>query len=368
MISQDQVDEVRNDKESDECAKIAIDAAASADPDDFPLGLSRRGMLVGGGLLGLLGFGMGSASADASGQIGTASDPLTNLHTQKLNDIQLDIDEGSEGEVLQFGRRGNKLEPGQVEVGSLKVPGGGMVGLEIGTGGLGGTSSNDRPPAIRGGHVTNRTNGRAYGSSILGGGNGNNPNVIEYAEKSSILGGQANKIIGTDEDRANYSSILGGEDNEINSKYSLVCGRGASTDGYDGAFVWGDSTDTTVTATAQDQVRFQAGGGFVVEDNVRTVTGDTTASPGETVIADTSSGEITVTLPSAANGVQITLKCGGSNNLNVLTESNEQIDGYNVNNSSDPYVLVEGGARTLVSDGTNYFEVGKTTGRPDPSA
>jgi hypothetical protein len=46
---------------------------------------TRRGALTGLGLLALLGGTAGTASADAQGQVGTSSDPLTKLYTQELN-------------------------------------------------------------------------------------------------------------------------------------------------------------------------------------------------------------------------------------------------------------------------------------------
>jgi hypothetical protein len=46
---------------------------------------TRRGVLTAGSVLGLLGLGAGTASADASGQIGTSSDPLKTLYTEELN-------------------------------------------------------------------------------------------------------------------------------------------------------------------------------------------------------------------------------------------------------------------------------------------
>ena len=46
--------------------------------------LSRRAALAGLGLAGLFGLGTGTASADAQGQVGTASDPLQALYTDTL--------------------------------------------------------------------------------------------------------------------------------------------------------------------------------------------------------------------------------------------------------------------------------------------
>jgi hypothetical protein len=44
----------------------------------------RRAVLTAGGVLGVLGLGAGTASADPEGQLGTSADPLNELHTQDL--------------------------------------------------------------------------------------------------------------------------------------------------------------------------------------------------------------------------------------------------------------------------------------------
>ena len=102
MVSPDQQDEVENVHESLGRADVAPDAAASADSEDSTLGLSRRGMLVGGGLLGLFGLGMGSASADASGQIGTANDPLGKLFVNEIDGAVVDQDGGADIALTSF--------------------------------------------------------------------------------------------------------------------------------------------------------------------------------------------------------------------------------------------------------------------------
>jgi hypothetical protein len=47
-------------------------------------GFSRRSLIQAAGIAGLLGVGAGTASADASGQLGTADRPLRTLYTQRL--------------------------------------------------------------------------------------------------------------------------------------------------------------------------------------------------------------------------------------------------------------------------------------------
>ena len=55
------------------------------DADDTPLLTNRRNTLKAGGLLALLFGGVGTASADPQGQVGTSSDPLSALYTAELN-------------------------------------------------------------------------------------------------------------------------------------------------------------------------------------------------------------------------------------------------------------------------------------------
>jgi len=270
MVSPDQQEEVENVHESPGRAEVAPDTAASAEPEDSPLGLSRRGMLVGGGLLGLLGLGMGSAGADASGQVGTTNDPLTNLHTEKLNGISLDLNNADDGQILKYSGS-TTLTHSDLEVSQLVTD---MSAFEVGIGATGGGASRNQPSNIRGGHEANNTDNNSFGASILGGGDPNEPNEITRADRSVIIGGQNNIIDGTP-DNADYAVILGGLNNTADAPHSLASGKDADTGGKQGSFVWGDSTDTTVTASAENEVRFQAGGGFVVEGTI-TATGTVT--------------------------------------------------------------------------------------------
>jgi len=54
--------------------------------DDLPGSVAtRRAVLTSGSVLGFFGLGVGSASADSQGQVGTSSDPLSALYTAELN-------------------------------------------------------------------------------------------------------------------------------------------------------------------------------------------------------------------------------------------------------------------------------------------
>jgi len=61
------------------------DSTEERDDTETVPAVSRRGALTAGGLLALLFGGVGTASADAQGQIGTSQDPLNALYTTDLN-------------------------------------------------------------------------------------------------------------------------------------------------------------------------------------------------------------------------------------------------------------------------------------------
>lgn len=79
-------------------------------------------------------------------------------------------------------------------------------------------------------------------------------------DSSTISGGRNNTASGV------ASTVGGGRDNIADGNYSFAAGRNASANGNDGAFVWSDGTDTNTSAAAANEVRFQANGGFVVQD------------------------------------------------------------------------------------------------------
>lgn len=60
------------------------------------------------------------------------------------------------------------------------------------------------------------------------------------------------------------ATVPGGSNNRAEGEYSLAAGRLAGAI-HDGAFVVGDSTLHDVESASADEVRFQAGGGFVIE-------------------------------------------------------------------------------------------------------
>jgi len=109
-----------------------------------------------------------------------------------------------------------------------------------------GTQSTAAAQNVVMGHASNTATG-VVGATICGGGTDDGSTD------------ESNEVSG------DYATVAGGTDNVAGGQYSFAAGRNANaTD--DGAFVWGDSSSTAVTAGGNDQVRFQASGGFVVEN------------------------------------------------------------------------------------------------------
>jgi len=88
--------------------------------------------------------------------------------------------------------------------------------------------------------------------------------------------------------------------------------------------------------------------------NVSTQTGTYTASEGDLVLADTSGGGFTVTLPAASSETVVTVKKTDSstNTVTVATPGAETIDGQTTIDISSQY-----SSRDFVSDGTDYYMV-----------
>jgi hypothetical protein len=162
----------------------------------------------------------------------------------------------------------------------------------------------------------------AFGSTVAGGGR----NTASGAA-STIGGGQSNEASGpgstvsggssndatassatVDGGRNNEASgeaatVVGGDGNIAEGNYSFAAGRRAKTGANQGAFVWGGAKGTDVTATAAEEVRFRAAGGFAVQDgdvtvedsNNLSVTGDTTVDGTATMNGSASvSSDLTV--------------------------------------------------------------------------
>jgi hypothetical protein len=77
--------QANQDTDSDDSAQNTDGETVAASDYGWMSGATRRAVLTSAGILGLLGMGAGTASADASGQIGTSNDPLQDLYTETLH-------------------------------------------------------------------------------------------------------------------------------------------------------------------------------------------------------------------------------------------------------------------------------------------
>jgi hypothetical protein len=134
------LDEVEQRIEDHQAVIDGLKEHLGGDGDGFGPVATRRGVLTAGGVLGLLGLGAGTASADPSGQVGTSSDPLQDLYTETLH--------GHSGTLTlkdSLNLDGNKLTSAQSIKGS--VTGNTEItdlvgsGLTISSGSLAATSS-----------------------------------------------------------------------------------------------------------------------------------------------------------------------------------------------------------------------------------
>ncbi|MBL0061284.1 MAG: hypothetical protein IPP40_07315 [bacterium] len=112
------------------------------------------------------------------------------------------------------------------------------------SGGLGGSAEGDYS-AVSGGNGNNALGNK----SVVAGGDANSANSL-----SSTVGGGSNNVAA-----GLFSAIPGGALNSAGD-YSLAAGQQAHAD-HRGSFVWGDSRDTTVSTTSNDQFIARASGG-----------------------------------------------------------------------------------------------------------
>jgi len=110
--------------------------------------------------------------------------------------------------------------------------------------------------------------------ATIGGGDGNR--IRSFSTNSTISGGGGNIIFTNSSHavisggwlnraQADYAVVPGGQQNYAIGANSFAAGRRAKAE-HEGAFVWGDSQNTDVLSTANDQVTFRAAGGFRVLD------------------------------------------------------------------------------------------------------
>ena len=226
--------------------------------------VSRRRALTAGGLLALLFGGVGTASANPQGQVGTSSKPLDGLYTDDLygnsgaisvqnaldlvNSDSIKVDgteaitfDGNQNVTIPNGNltlNGNSLtdSTGSLTLGTKLDTNGNTLtdtsgeltidvnsqramrvyepDTAVSTGG-----SDDKPPNLIFGHGDNDTgNTEVRGATIGGGGDQSDPNKVK-GNYATVGGGKGNKVT------ANYGTIGGGSRNEAKEKeYATVAG------------------------------------------------------------------------------------------------------------------------------------------------
>jgi hypothetical protein len=114
----------------------------------------------------------------------------------------------------------------------------------------------------------------AQGNFTFIGGGENNDTTDDYGVVAGGLSNQAGDAAGNQSDHAfasvgggrinratgSFSTVPGGQGNVASGFSSFAAGNRAFA-GHNGAFVWGDSTDATVSSTVADQFLVRAGGG-----------------------------------------------------------------------------------------------------------
>jgi len=168
------------------------------------------------------------------------------------------------------GFSGNNVTAG---AGGATIAGGGASGfLNSVTGDFGTVSggvNNQAGPfdSVAGGFNNTASN---YQSTVAGG-----VQNTASGNTASIAGGGANIASGA------FSMVAGGYSNIASGVDSFAAGQHANTNGHQGAFVWGDtSTDSDVTATADNQFVVRAAGGVTIYSNGSLTTGVQLAAGG----------------------------------------------------------------------------------------
>lgn len=89
-----------------------------------------------------------------------------------------------------------------------------------------------------------------------------------------------------------------------------------------------------------------------ISTRIDEVTTDTNARAGQVILADSSSGDITITLPDQPGGFSVTVKkiSDSGNTVNIATPNSETIDGQSSLSITNQYT-----SREIVSNGDNYF-------------
>jgi len=250
--------------------------------------MSRRGALTAGGVLGLLGLGAGTASAQGSGQIGTSDRPVETLYTQKLSggltngseirdlvgfgleiyetDGRLDVNWDNADGLDEFGKI--RSDPILELITESDMKAGHILGghssnsieadfAAVISGGGGDDSESNRiweggNYGTIGGGASNEVGG--LGATIAGGGGVDQTFVgnAAHGDWTAIGGGRENTAEGT------AATVPGGDNNAAAGDYSFAVGREAKVkEEHNGAFVVGDSSTTEIESQNENEARFQ---------------------------------------------------------------------------------------------------------------
>lgn len=104
------------------------------------------------------------------------------------------------------------------------------------------------------------------------------------------------------------------------------------------------------------------GGSFMATTSVSSISANTTLSNNVLYFVDTTGGPLNLTLPAPSTSLYIIVKDSGgafnTDNITLVRPGTEEIEGV----AADYVYEVTRGSLTIVSDGTNYFLVHKSTG------
>jgi len=205
-------------------------------------------------------LGAGTASAQGSGQIGTADTPVGTIYTESIrnsNTIRLGagLQSGSQFSLLPgkivAGHNANTIaeetEGGTISGGGAGDGGENSIGdnCNFGTisGGTGNEITDDNSDATISGGSSNEVTGPR--GTVSGGGNNK-----AVGRNAAIGGGSGNTVEGE------WATVPGGRNNTAAENYSFAVGQNANAT-EPGAFVVGDSSEDPVTAANPNEARFQ---------------------------------------------------------------------------------------------------------------
>jgi hypothetical protein len=253
----DQQTEVESPHEGidkDKSASANAEPTNESDTDDAEkerLGpvATRRGVLTAGTILGLLGLGVGSVSADASGQIGTSNDPLQDLYTANLHgdsgtvvvNDELDLNGNNINNAASIDNGGSAINVDDtLELGGNKIK-------------AGSSSSDVVIQADDGSNPGNILMGRSnnsLGSSIIGAvisGGGADGNINEVKKSYGTIGGGKSNLVGGEivSGSGEYGTIPGGIFCQVNGDYGFAVGYGCKATAESASAVGGRSNEAS---------------------------------------------------------------------------------------------------------------------------